>query len=160
MTRPHSVARRTVSRNLHRIAIPVLAASMVTGLSACFGFGPPLAERAAKIAAALESSEVGVLLADVAPPASFTGSLSVTVTLDEDVLHHSAISAEDLDRILEIVGRGGRDLRVGSAVYSAYDSEGREVSLSNAAEELGLGDNVSGDFMTLNGSQLEKLAAP
>ncbi|WJS92515.1 hypothetical protein [Microbacterium testaceum] len=159
MTRPHSVARRTVSRNLHRIAISVLAASMVTGLSACFGSGPPLAARAAKIAA-LECSDVEVPHADVAPPASFTGSLSVTVTLDEDVLHHFAVSAENLDRILEIVGRGGRDMRVGPAVFSAYDGEGREVYLSNAAEELGLGDNVSGDFMTLNGSQLEKLAAP
>lgn len=88
-------------------------------LTGCFWSGPTLHDKATGLAQTLEKGGLGVSRADVSAPSSFTGSLVVTIVLDEEVVDRgSSITAQELEKILRVVGEGATDMRVGSAVLN------------------------------------------
>lgn len=134
--------------------------TLVLALTGCFSSGPTLDARAADLADRLEESSLGVSRADVLAPSSFTGSLDVTVVLDNDAVDRgSAVSAERLQKILQLVGEGATDMRVGSAVFYAENDQGIDVDMTQAAEKLGISNNVSGRSLSFSGEDLKDLAA-
>ncbi|WP_295822564.1 hypothetical protein [uncultured Microbacterium sp.] len=142
------------------LACTATIAAVVLALTGCFSSGPTLDARAADLADRLEQSDLGVSHADVLAPASFTGSLDVTVVLDKDAVDGGySVSPERLQKILHVVGEGATDMRVGSAIFYAENDQGADLNMTRAAEELGLSDNVSGRSLSFSGEDLKRLAA-
>lgn len=131
------------------------------GLAGCLPSGPALETRALALADELEQSSLGVSRADVLAPSSFTGSLDVTVALDEAAIDRgSSISAERLREILHVIGESATDMRVGSVMLYAEDDQGADVDMTRAAEELGISKNQSGRSLSFSGEELENLPTP
>lgn len=143
-----------------RLAPAAIITTLVIVLTGCFSSGPTLDSRAADLAEKLEQSSLGVSGAEVLAPSSFTGSLNVTVVLDEDAIDpDSSVSAERLKKILQVVGEGATEMRVGSAVFYAEDDQGVDVDMTQAAEELGISDSLSGRSLSFSGAELREMAA-
>ncbi len=139
----------------------VVAVSLgLFALAGCLSAGGPTQdERAARLAAQLKSEDLGVTAAEVSYQESFSGDLTVTVTLDDRVVEPGlTVSAQTLGPILEVVARGAETMRVGAAGFYAEDQTGVDVSMATAAEELGIGDAVRGRSLSLSGTKLEQLA--
>lgn len=135
-------------------------AALALALTGCFSTGLTLDARASNLADRLGQSSLGVSRADVVAPSSFTGSLDVTVVLDDDAVDRgSSVSAERLQAILQVVGEGAMDMRVGSAVIYVENDQGTDVDMTQAADELGISNNVSGRFLSFSGQDLKDLAA-
>lgn len=130
-------------------------------LTGCFPLGPSLDTRAAALADELEQSSLGVSRAAALAPSSFTGSLDMTVVLDEDAIDRGAsISAERLQKIPRVVRESAIDMRVGAPVLYAEDDQGADVDMTRAADELGLSQNHSGRSLSFSGDELEDLPTP
>lgn len=50
-------------------------------------------------------------------------------------------------------------MRVGSAVIYVENDQGTDVDMTQAADELGISNNVSGRFLSFSGQDLKDLAA-
>ena len=151
---------RTVASTRRCIAVAVIAVSMVVGLPGCFGFGPSLKERASHLQGSLEKGGLGVTRAEVTAPASFSGSLIVTVIMEADVLENgSAVSADGLEGILRVVGREATGMNVGYAILYTQDGNGADVSTAEAARLLGLSERGSGGSLSLSKAELGAFAA-
>jgi hypothetical protein len=136
----------------------VAAAAMT--LAGCFSVGGPTQdERAAQLAAELESGGLGVSQAEVSYQDSFSGDLTVTVTLEDSVIEPGlSVSAQTLGPILGVMARGAENMRVGAAGFYAQDADGVDVSMVTAATDLGIGDAVRGRSLSLSGAKLEQLS--
>ncbi|MCY1717334.1 MULTISPECIES: hypothetical protein [Microbacterium] len=150
------MSRRLIQRVISTLAI---AAAAVT-LAGCFSVGGPTQdERAAQLAAELEGGGLGVSQAEVSYQDSFSGDLTVTVTLEDSVIEPGlSVSAQTLGPILGVMARGAESMRVGAAGFYAQDADGVDVSMVTAATELGIGDAVRGRSLSLSGAKLEQLA--
>jgi len=133
-----------------RTGMAVLAAALLFGLTACFG-GPSASDKEARLASALESAGVGVVGAKVVTTPSSAGGLTVTVKLAPEALDTTGrdVTAETLTRILAVSAENASDMRVTSLYLYADDEAGRDVSLRDAATELGLEKSIEGDSLTL-----------
>ncbi len=150
------MSRRFIQRVISTTAI---AAAAVT-LAGCFSVGGPTQdERAAQLAAELESGGLGVSQAEVSYQDSFSGDLTVTVTLEDSVIEPGlSVSAQTLGPILGVMARGAESMRIGAAGFYAQDADGVDVSMVTAAADLGIGDAVRGRSLSLSGAKLEQLA--
>lgn len=144
---------------LIRLSVAALSALLVFSLAGCLGSGPSAEERAAQLTRALEGGGLGVSRAEVVPPASFSGSLIVTVTLDaESLAPGQSVRADTLENILHVVGREATDMNVGYAIFYAKDEEGANVEMAEVADQLGMGETVSDESLRLSKADLKKLA--
>lgn len=150
------MSKRFIGRVISTLAIAMAA----TTLAGCFSVGGPTQdERAAQLAAELENGELGVSQAEVSYQDSFSGDLTVTVTLEDSVIEPGlSVSAQTLGPILGVMARGAEDMRVGAAGFYAQDGDGVDVSMATAATDLGIGDAVRGRSLSLSGAKLEQLA--
>ncbi|MEX8031747.1 hypothetical protein AB6V29_01795 [Microbacterium sp. 20-116] len=141
------------------ISTMAVAAAAMT-LAGCFSMGGPTQdERAAQLAAELESGGLGVSQAEVSYQDSFSGDLTVTVTLEDSVIEPGlSVSAQTLGPILGVMARGAENMRVGAAGFYAQDADGVDVSMVTAATDLGIGDAVRGRSLSLSGAKLEQLS--
>lgn len=141
------------------ISTMAVAAAAMT-LAGCFSMGGPTQdERAAQLAAELESGGLGVSQAEVSYQDSFSGDLTVTVTLEDSVIEPGlSVSAQTLGPILGVMARGVENMRVGAAGFYAQDADGVDVSMVTAATDLGIGDAVRGRSLSLSGAKLEQLS--
>lgn len=102
---------------------------------------------------------MGVSHAEVVPPASFSGSLIVTVTLEaESLAPDQSLPADALKDLLHVVGRDATDMNVGYAIFYATDEEGANVEMAEAADQLGIGETVSDESLRLSKADLKRLA--
>lgn len=147
-------------RPLARTTIALAVGAVILTLAGCFSAGGPTQdERAAQLAAQLKGGDLGVTAAEVSYQDSFSGDLTVTVTLDDSVIEPGlTVSAQILGPILGVMARGAETMRVGAAGFYAQDAQGIDVSMVTAAEELGIGDAVRGRSLSLSGTKLEQLA--
>ena len=151
---------RTVASTRRCIAVAVIAVAMIAGLSGCFGFGPSLKERASHLEASLEEGGLRVTRAEATAPASFSGSLIVTVILEADVLESGpAVSADGLEGILRVVGREATGTNVGYAILYTQDGNGADVSTAEAARQLGLSETGSDGSLSLSKAERGAFAA-
>lgn len=150
------MSKRFIGRVISTMAIATAAMT----LAGCFSVGGPTQdERAAQLAAELENGELGVSQAEVSYQDSFSGDLTVTVTLEDSVIEPGlSVSAQTLGPILGVMARGAENMRVGAAGFYAQDAEGVDVSMVTAATDLGIGDAVRGRSLSLSGAKLEQLA--
>lgn len=133
-----------------RLGLTVLAAAMVFGLTACFG-GPSAVDKEARLTAALQSAGSGVVGAKVVTTPSAAGGLTVTVLLSPDGLKPGGreVAAATLTRILTVPADNDADMKVTSPYLYADDESGKDLSLRDAATELGLQKSRNGDSLTL-----------
>ena len=150
------MSKRFIGRVISTLAIAMAAMT----LAGCISVGGPTQdERAAQLAAELENGELGVSQAEVSYQDSFSGDLTVTVTLEDSVIEPGlSVSAQTLGPILGVMARGAEDMRVGAAGFYAQDADGVDVSMATAATDLGIGDAVRGRSLSLSGAKLEQLA--
>lgn len=148
--------RRSLAHTIFTLAV----GAVVFTLAGCFSVGGPTQdERAAQLATQLEGGDLGVTSAEVSYQDSFSGDLTVTVTLDDSVIEPGlTVSAQTLGPILGVMARGAETMRVGAAGFYAQDEEGIDVSMVTAAQDLGIGDAVRGRSLSLSGTKLEQLA--
>lgn len=144
---------------LIRLWVAALSALLVFSLAGCLGSGPSSEERAAQLTKALEGGGLGVSHAEVVPPASFSGSLIVTVTLEaKSLAPDQSLPADALKDLLHVVGRDATDMNVGYAIFYATDEEGANVEMAEAADQLGIGETVSDESLRLSKADLKRLA--
>ncbi|WP_150956792.1 hypothetical protein [Microbacterium testaceum] len=147
-------------RFIQRVISMTAVATAAVTLAGCFSVGGPTQdERAAQLAAELEGGGLGVSQAEVSYQDSFSGDLTVTVTLEDGVIEPGlSVSAQTLGPILGVMARGAENMRVGAAGFYAQDDEGVDVSMVTAANDLGIGDAIRGRSLSLSGAKLEQLA--
>lgn len=132
---------------------------LATALGGCSIGGPTGQERADELASQLENGGLGVSSAEAIYLSSFSGDLTVSVVMEPDAVQSGySVSAETLGPILGTVARSADEMGVPAVVFYAEEEGGIDISMVEAARELGISEAVNGNSLHLTGKRLEAVA--